>query len=193
MRHALVSLFCFVFVVSSIVSVHANDEKFAYLFDRHNLEDIQSKSLKLYNIHTGEKVDATFWRDGQYNARGLKKLDHFLRDWRVDKTTEMDVSLLTLVFFIRRRLEQEYPHLKDEYIEVISGYRSPETNISLSKAGRNVATKSQHIHGKAIDIRFPGVPVKKARDVALEFGIGGVGYYPKSGFIHVDTGRVRQW
>lgn len=151
------------------------------------------RRLKLYNIHNEEKIEVTFWANGKYRKRGLRQLNYFLRDWRADEKTEMDPELLTLVYNIKRRLEEEYPHVKDAYIHVISGYRSQHTNDKMRRSGRGMARKSQHILGKAIDIHIPGVPVKRVRDIAKSFQAGGVGYYPAGQFVHVDTGRVRYW
>ena len=151
------------------------------------------RHLKFYNIHTKEKIDVVFWADGRYNRRGLKRLNHFLRDWRANEVREIDPDVLSLVYRIRKELERDYPHLKDTYLHIISGYRSPETNAKMRRAGRGMAKNSQHIYGRAIDIHFPGVPTRVVRDIARSFRAGGVGYYPSAGFIHVDTGRVRSW
>lgn len=151
------------------------------------------RNLKFYNIHTKEKIDVVFWVDGRFNRRGLKRLNYFLRDWRANEVREIDPDVLDLVYKIRTHLEPDYPHLKTAYLHIISGYRSPETNAKMRRAGRGMAKNSQHIYGRAIDIHFPGVPTHVVRDVARSFRAGGVGYYPSAGFIHVDTGRVRSW
>jgi len=154
---------------------------------KNRVDSLPEKSLALHNLHTGEEATITFWRDGAYLKEGLAKLNHFLRDHRTGDVTEMDPELFMLVHDLHRQASF------DGRIDIVSGYRSKKTNEKLRAMGRQVAKRSQHIQGKAMDIRFPGYPVKKLRNLALKEGRGGVGYYPKSRFIHVDTGRVRQW
>lgn len=151
------------------------------------------RSLRLYNIHTKETVDVTFWSGGEYDEQGFEKLDHFLRDWRTDDVTEIDRTLYNLLFYMKLALEQDYPKLRNQPLHIISGYRSQKTNDRLLKIGRNVSRTSYHIYGQAIDVHFPGVPTAVVRDLAKKFNIGGVGYYPHNDFVHVDTGRVRYW
>lgn len=149
----------------------------------------ETRSLKLYYLHTGERAEITFKRNGRYIDSGLKKINTFLRDWRRNEPTKMDPRLLDLVWEVYKEAGSK------KHIHVISGYRSPATNNLLRKRGRGVAKKSQHTLGKALDFFIPGVPLRKLRNIALKKGLGGVGYYPKSGspFIHMDTGRVRHW
>lgn len=149
----------------------------------------QTKKLKLYFLHTGEKATITFKKNGAFLPAGLKKINYFLRDWRRNEPTRMDPQLLDLVWEVYQQSGSR------DYIHVISGYRSPTTNNMLRKRGRGVAKKSQHTLGKALDFFLPDVKLSKLRKIGLIKQVGGVGYYPRSGspFVHMDTGRVRHW
>ncbi|MHA1517625.1 MAG: DUF882 domain-containing protein, partial [Alphaproteobacteria bacterium] len=149
----------------------------------------ETRTLSLYEIHTKESLTVTYKRDGKYEEEALKKLHHFMRDWRTDEAIKMDRELIDLIWTLHTQLGSKKP------IHLISGYRSAKTNAKLRRRGGGQAKKSQHILGKAADIHFPDVPVKKLRASALIQEMGGVGYYPTSGipFVHVDTGRVRMW
>ena len=150
------------------------------------------KRIAFRNVHTNDTVDARFFGANGWDAQGLTELNHGLRDWRNNAQTEMDPALMLLLSKIRDTLDVN-PRTK---IELISGYRSPETNSALRARGgehTGVASKSQHMLGKATDIHLAGTPLERLRAVALAMGGGGVGYYPKDGFVHVDTGRVRHW
>lgn len=145
------------------------------------------RRLKLYNTHTGEQLSATFWADGQYQAAELAAIDRLLRDHRSGAVQVIDRRLFDMLHVLQRQAGARGPY------EVISGYRSPATNRRLRTAGRGVAKDSLHTHGQAIDIRLAGVPLADLRRAALGLRAGGVGYYPASNFIHLDTGRVRAW
>lgn len=148
--------------------------------------------LAIRNIHTNERFDAVFARGGQFVSAGLAELNHGLRDWRTGEEAPMDRRLLALLVSLRQSLGVA----GGKPFDLISGYRSPSTNAVLRSRGgahTGVATKSQHMLGKATDIHLPGVPLERLRDAARALGMGGVGYYPKDGFVHVDTGRVRHW
>lgn len=147
------------------------------------------RTLSLYEIHTKEILTVTYKRDGKFDEEGLKKLNHFMRDWRSEEETQMDRELIDLIWTLHQELGSEKP------IHLVSGYRSAKTNAKMRKRGGGQAKKSQHIQGKAADLHFPGVSAKALRNSALVQEIGGVGYYPTSGlpFVHVDTGRVRMW
>lgn len=148
--------------------------------------------LAIRNVHNNETVDAVFARNGRFVPEGLAELNHGLRDWRTGEATVMDRRLLALLVQLREKLELR----GGEKIGLISGYRSPATNAALKSAGgahSGVASKSQHMLGKATDIMVPGVSLDRLHGAALALGGGGVGYYPRDGFVHVDTGRVRRW
>ena len=149
----------------------------------------ETRTLKLYFVHTKERAEITFKRNGRYDQAGLKKINNFLRDWRRNEPTKMDPRLLDLVWEAYRSVGAR------DYIHVVSAYRSPATNSMLRKRSKGVANKSQHMLGKAMDFYIPGVPLKKLRDAGLKMQTGGVGYYPRSGspFVHLDVGSVRHW
>jgi uncharacterized protein YcbK (DUF882 family) len=141
----------------------------------------------LYETHTKESVATVYWVDGTYLPEALTDINRVLRDFRTDEVKPIDTGLLDLVCAIRVRLKAQDP------FHVISGYRSPKTNAMLRKNNRGVARKSLHQYGKAVDIRLPGCSLSLLRRVATELRAGGVGYYPRSNFIHVDVGQVRYW
>ncbi|TPI21620.1 DUF882 domain-containing protein [Mesorhizobium sp. B4-1-1] len=147
------------------------------------------RTLKLYHLHTHEKAEIVYKRNGRYDSEGLRKINIILRDWRRNEPTKMDPRLLDLVWEAYRESGAT------DYIQVVCGYRSPSTNALLRSRSRGVAEKSQHMLGKAMDFYIPGVPLKKLRNIGLKMQGGGVGYYPTSGspFVHMDVGNVRHW
>ncbi|MEM9302743.1 MAG: DUF882 domain-containing protein [Pseudomonadota bacterium] len=146
-----------------------------------------TRSLAFVHTHTGERIDVTYRIAGELVPEAIDDLNRFLRDHRNGEVMEMDPRLFDLLWTMRERAGS------DEPFHLVSGYRSPQTNEMLRGQGRKVAKKSQHVEGKAIDVRLPGVPTERLRDIARELGVGGVGFYQRSDFVHVDTGRVRYW
>jgi uncharacterized protein YcbK (DUF882 family) len=146
-----------------------------------------ARELEFYNLHTGEALRAVYWEGGRYLKDGLAQIDHVLRDFRTGDVRPIDPQLLDLVHQVRRALECDRP------VHVISGYRSPETNAMLARRSNGVAKNSYHVKGMAIDLRLPDRNLKDLRAAALALAGGGVGYYPKSDFVHMDTGPVRTW
>ncbi|ATU93615.1 hypothetical protein BLM14_03025 [Phyllobacterium zundukense] len=149
----------------------------------------ETRTLRLYFIHTKERAEITFKKNGRYQQDGLNKLNKFLRDWRRNEPTKMDPRLFDLVWQIYQNVGGR------DYINVVSAYRSPATNSMLRSRSRGVAQKSQHMLGRAMDWYLPGVKLSTLRVAALKFQAGGVGYYPTSGspFVHTDVGSVRHW
>lgn len=151
----------------------------------------ETRSLKLYFVHTGERATITFKRNGKFDADGLAKLNRFLRDWRRNEPTKMDPRLFDLIWSVYQKSGSS------DYINVLCGYRAPGTNEMLRNRSRQtgVAKESQHILGKAMDFYIPGVPLERLREIGLKLQMGGVGYYPSSGspFVHMDVGGVRAW
>ena len=145
------------------------------------------KSLSLYNTHTEESLETIYWIEGRYLEEPLAEIDYIMRDHRTGEIKSIDPRLLDLLDSIKKRLGAKPP------FHIISGYRSPETNAFLRKTDKGVACKSLHIKGKAIDIRLPGIELSTLRKVTIGLRRGGVGYYPKSDFVHVDLGRPRYW
>jgi uncharacterized protein YcbK (DUF882 family) len=146
-----------------------------------------ARQLAFYHLHTGEKLSTTYWADGDYVAEEIDSLNHLLRDHRTDEIQPIDKNLLDLLYILQQQVEQNGAY------HIISGYRSPKTNASLRQHSNGVAKRSLHMQGKAIDVRLPGVELKHLRQAALQLHAGGVGYYPKSNFVHIDTGRPRFW
>jgi uncharacterized protein YcbK (DUF882 family) len=148
------------------------------------------RTLSFFNTHTGERLKTTYCCDGRYEPEALQEINHILRDFRANEVKPIDPKLLDLLHELGGTLETDQP------FHIISGYRSPHTNTLLQQrggAGTGVASKSLHMVGKAIDIRLPGVKLDHLRGAARSLKLGGVGYYPSSNFVHVDTGRVRFW
>ena len=148
------------------------------------------RSLALDHTHTRERIDLVYASGEHYVPQALGSLNHFLRDHYSGEVGQMDPQLFDLLHQVRLALGSGVPLS----YQIISGYRSPLTNARLrSTRGGGVASHSLHMDGKAIDIRLPGVPLAELRDAALSLKAGGVGYYPRDQFVHIDTGRVRYW
>src|SRR5258708_685366 len=145
------------------------------------------RRLSFVNLHTDESLDVIYWADGSYEPGALRQIDHFLRDFRSGDVHRIDPQLLDLLVQLRARLHTTAP------IHVISGYRSPATNAMLASYSDGVASGSLHMDGMAIDTRPPTGAPRQVQGVALALEAGGVGYSPRSDFVHVDTGRVRHW
>lgn len=145
------------------------------------------RTLRLANAHTWEKAEVTYWSQGRYLDHGLKQLDYLLRDYRENEVLPIDPTLYDNLHALYQRMDT------DQRIHVLSGYRTPRTNDKLRKRSSGVAKNSLHIVGRAIDINIPGVRVQDLHEQALAMHAGGVGFYKKSGFVHIDTGRVRHW
>ncbi|MCP4747754.1 MAG: DUF882 domain-containing protein [Desulfobacteraceae bacterium] len=143
--------------------------------------------LSFYNTHTAEKLTVCYYFDGTYRIDALNKINHILRDHRTGDIKSIDPNLLDQLYYIMMKTD------KDELIQVVSGYRSEKTNKMLRKTSAGVAKKSLHTLGQAIDIRISSLTTRKLHNVCIDMKAGGVGYYPKSGFVHLDTGRVRCW
>ncbi|MCW8923633.1 MAG: DUF882 domain-containing protein [Gammaproteobacteria bacterium] len=147
----------------------------------------RDRELSFYNIHTGEKLSATFWSNGSYLDDGIEEISWILRDHRAGLATPMDTKLLNLL----HQLQAKVGHQGE--FQVISGYRSPATNQMLNKRSSGVAKRSYHMLGQAIDIRLPGFDTRQLHKAAVSLKGGGVGYYSSSNFVHLDVGRVRYW
>lgn len=152
-----------------------------------SLHKQDDRSLSFHNLHTGEKLEATFWENGRYLNDAMSAINHVLRDHRTNDVHPMDPKLLELLHTLSDKVGVQKP------FQIISGYRSPATNNMLSKASSRVAKKSYHMQGRAIDVFLPGCELSDLHKAALSMKQGGVGYYPRSNFIHVDTGKVRSW
>lgn len=147
------------------------------------------RTISLHNIHTKETVSVVYKRDGRFVEAGLAQVNHVMRDWRRNESTKMDPELVDILWEMHNELGSKEP------IHIISGFRSRATNDQLRRTVGGQASESRHILGKAADVHFPDVPIKKLRYSAMVREKGGVGYYPTSAlpFVHVDTDRVRSW
>jgi uncharacterized protein YcbK (DUF882 family) len=145
------------------------------------------RSLRFVHTHTGETLNTTYFNGSDYDAPALLKVDHLLRDFRTGDSKQMDPALLDVLWALQSFAD------RDATFEIISGYRSPATNAMLHQHSSGVAEHSQHILGKAIDVRLTGYSTRRLSEHARRLARGGVGFYAASDFVHVDTGRVRFW
>jgi uncharacterized protein YcbK (DUF882 family) len=148
-----------------------------------------TRTISFYHTHSKESVTVTFKKNGKYDPSGLKKLNHFLRDWRNQKSTTMEPRLFDVIWEVQKDVGSDAP------IQIISAFRSPETNEKLRSRSKGVAKNSQHTLGRAMDIHIPDANMAKVREAGLRLQRGGVGFYPSSHlpFVHLDVGNVRHW
>ena len=153
------------------------------------IADGDTRTISMHHVHTDERITITYKRDGRYDEAALEKLNWFLRDWRRSQSTRMDPHLIDLLWEVQRETGSK------ELIDIVCGYRSPQTNSMLRRRSHGVARFSQHMLGHAIDFYIPGVRLEEIREIGLRLQRGGVGFYPTSGspFVHMDTGGVRMW
>jgi uncharacterized protein YcbK (DUF882 family) len=147
-----------------------------------------SRSLAVYNLHTDERLNVSYWERGDYIPGALREINYLFRDFRANEIKPMDPRLLDILYDLRVLTGS-----LSRPISLISGYRTPATNAMLAAASEGVARHSMHIEAKAADIHIDGVELSYLQRAALSLDAGGVGYYPRSNFVHVDTGRVRRW
>jgi uncharacterized protein YcbK (DUF882 family) len=145
------------------------------------------RSIALFNTHTGESLDVCYFDQGRYDPKALNAIDAILRDHRTNDIKPIDRRLLDVMNELKTKTDTHAP------FHIISGYRSPTTNEMLRQTSSGVASNSFHLKGMAIDIRLPGFKTHRLRDCCIQLQSGGVGYYPKSDFVHIDTGPVRSW
>ena len=148
---------------------------------------LEPRRLVLHNLHTAEKLDAVYWEEGRYVPDAVAAMDRVLRDYRNGAEHPIDLRLFDLLHQVHGKLGATQP------FQVISGYRSPQTNAMLHERSHQVASGSLHMQGMAIDVRVEGVALDHLHRAALDEQAGGVGFYPTSDFVHMDVGRVRQW
>ena len=160
----------------------------ALLLSRHApARSAPSRTLRLSHTHTGEKLVVTYTAADHYLPAALTQINHFLRDFRTGEAHPIDPQLLDQLHMLATLTASPAP------FEVISGYRSPATNTSLRSHSGGVAEHSLHLDGRAIDIRIADVALADLHQAAVSLRAGGVGFYPGSNFVHIDTGRVRKW
>ena len=149
--------------------------------------DGETRTISFHHLHTKEDLTVTYKRNGRYDENGLQQINHLMRDWREQEPIKMDPHLIDVLWEVHREVGGKEP------ISVICGYRSSGTNSKLRRRSSGVAKFSLHMQGKAIDFHIPGVPLEEVRAAGLRAQRGGVGIYPSSGFVHMDTGNVRHW
>ncbi|BAE51010.1 Uncharacterized protein conserved in bacteria [Paramagnetospirillum magneticum AMB-1] len=148
---------------------------------------LPERQIHLYNTHTGETLKSVYWAEGHYQTKSIAQISRFLRDHRNGQVHPIDPKLFDLMNSVQRKVGGKGP------IHIICGYRSPSTNAIMASLSDGVATQSLHTQGKAVDIRLPGHATRHVGRAALSLKAGGVGMYPESDFVHIDTGRVRTW
>jgi uncharacterized protein YcbK (DUF882 family) len=147
----------------------------------------KKKELFFYNVYTREHLNVEYWRDGMYLPEGLADINHIFRDVHSGTEKAIDINLLDLLFEIKEQIKSGEPYT------IMSGYRTPKTNEFLRMRRKGVAKNSLHMYGKAVDIRIPGYSLRGIRRVAMKLRAGGIGYYPRLKFLHLDVGDVRYW
>ncbi len=148
---------------------------------------VQERAISMISLHTQESTSLVYWRHGKYLPHALHHISHVMRDHYNNKVHRIDPRLLDLLHDLHRNLGSSQP------FHLVCGYRSPQTNAWLHRTTGGVAVNSLHLKGQAADVQLPGVSLERLHNAALHMARGGVGYYPRSDFVHVDTGRVRQW
>lgn len=147
----------------------------------------EERKVFLHNVYTKENLEATYWRDGSYLPDVLAQINHMCRDVRTGRVKPISKDLIDLLHVIRQKLEITEP------FHIISGYRTPRSNAILRKKNKGAAKNSLHMYGKAVDVQLPGYNLKDIRQTLMTLKAGGVGYYPRSKFVHIDVGNVRYW
>ncbi len=145
------------------------------------------RRIRLANAHTWEKLDIVYWAEGNYIPEAMDEISHLMRDHRANRSKAMDVKLIDQLHLLVSTLGTK------ERVHVLSGYRTPETNAALRARSNGVAKYSLHMEARAMDLNIPGTRAKDIQKAAIAMQAGGVGYYGSSGFVHIDTGRVRNW
>ncbi len=178
-RKTILALACLSTIITGLVTTS--------LWNTSARADGETRTLSFFHTHRQDSLTVTFRRNGRFDEQALDQLNWYLRDWRNDKPAKMDPRLFDVLWEVYRESGSRQP------IHIISSYRSPETNAALRRRSSGVAEQSQHMLGKAMDIRLPDVSTEQLRAVAMRMQYGGVGYYASSNFVHVDTGNVRAW
>ncbi|NBE08423.1 YcbK family protein [Paragemmobacter ruber] len=145
------------------------------------------RRIKMYSGRTGESIDTIYWIEGDYIPEVVKEINHFMRDWRSDDTTRMDVRTIDIMAAAHRLMDVSEPYM------LLSGYRSPATNAMLRSRSGGVARNSLHMKGQAADLRLKSRSVSQMARAAEACASGGVGRYSRSNFVHMDCGPVRHW
>jgi uncharacterized protein YcbK (DUF882 family) len=169
--------------IASAFSVHMGS--LSNVIASTGLEDAKERVLKLYNIHTGERLHTLYWVGGGYVQEEINRINYFLRCHYANVVKPISIKVIDFLWEVKNCFSGV------KVINIISGYRSPEYNEHLRSLGRHVAEGSLHLDGLAIDFAIPGIRTEKLAKTAVLFQAGGVGFYPE--FVHIDAGRVRRW
>ena len=145
------------------------------------------RRLRMFSQRSGERIDTVYWIDGDYIPEALTEINHFMRDWRTNGVIDFDTRTIDIMAASHRILDSNTP------FQMLSGYRSPQTNAMLRSRSRSVARNSLHMKGQAVDLRLEGRSVRQIASAAASCSAGGVGRYSRSNFVHVDCGDVRTW
>ncbi|MBP6952494.1 MAG: YcbK family protein [Alphaproteobacteria bacterium] len=180
MSEVTVSRRKFLFLASSLMVVAATPSLAVSVLSKKRPQ-FSSRKLALYNVHLKEEFEGIYWREGSYDEKALLCLNHLLRDRRTDEKCQMDPHLFDVLHRLQSTLGTQNPY------HVICGYRSKKTNATLHKKSKGVAKNSLHMQGKAIDLRVEHIALKDLSQAARSLKAGGVGYYPKSNFVHLDV------
>lgn len=165
------------------------DSSYSYLdrLDRFDYKSPSHKMLSFLHTHTGDQLNLTYFEKGRYIKDALHEINHLLRDYHDGTVHPIDPALLDQLHDLKNTLGIRKP------FHIVSAYRSPATNADLRKHSDGVAKNSLHMEGRAVDIRIEGMSTRTIRDAALSMHRGGVGYYQRSDFVHLDTGNIRTW
>lgn len=171
-------------------SLPRKEKNYGYMAKRSKLTQRGTRRLKLYNPHTKEHFNKIYYSKGKYNKKALSDLDYFVRDFREKKIKKIDINLVNLTYSIQQAIHPDKP------LTLLSGYRTTKTNNMLRRKSKLVAKNSFHTKGAAFDIApYDGSKnkLKKIKNLATNMKVGGVGYYKRNGFVHIDTGNIRYW
>jgi len=147
----------------------------------------QAKKLHLYSVNSKKTLNIEFFENGKFIKEGLQEIYRLMGDRRTGEIAKIDTDLITSMYELQTKLNTSKP------LDVLSGFRSPETNTQMAKTSKHVAKDSYHTHGQAVDLSVRGISINEIHNITQNIHSGGIGYYPTSGFIHIDVGPVRHW
>lgn len=170
------------FAATAVTAAPAHAGVFSFLKGSGNV-----RRIKMYSGRTGESIDMIYWVDGRYVKPALKEINHFMRDWRENKSIKIDTRTIDIMAAAHKLMDVDEPYL------LLSGYRTPRTNAMLRQGSSRVAKKSLHMQGQAADLRLKSRNVSQMAKAAQACSAGGVGRYYRSNFVHMDCGPIRTW
>ena len=173
--------------VSTLVATSIIHPASAAIFSRNSYSENGSRKITFRNSHTGETFSGVYRVGDKYLPDAFERINVVLRDFRTDELFPIDPRVIDIIYAVHQQTQHDEPY------EILSGYRCPKTNKMLRGASGGVAKNSLHMTGQAVDLRLPGFSTARIRDLAKSLRAGGVGYYSKSNFVHMDSGDVRHW